>query len=40
MKRISYEKPQMYVETFIANQYITACSEPIYNVEPMKDCKI
>ena len=36
MKRISYEKPQMYAETFIANQYIAACKEPIYNVNPMK----
>lgn len=36
MKRISYEKPQMYAETFIANQYIAACEEPIYNVSPMK----
>lgn len=36
MKRISYEKPQMYAETFIANQYIAACKEPIYNVSPMK----
>lgn len=34
MKRISYEKPQMYAETFIANQYIAACEEPIYNVKP------
>lgn len=34
MKRISYEKPQMYAETFIANQYIAACLEPIYNVQP------
>lgn len=36
MKRISYEKPQMYAETFIANQYIAACKEPIYNVTPMQ----
>lgn len=36
MKRISYEKPQMYAETFIANQYIAACKEPIYNVAPMQ----
>ncbi|MDY4576443.1 MAG: hypothetical protein SO471_00240 [Anaerobutyricum hallii] len=36
MKRISYEKPQMYAETFIANQYIAACKEPIYNVQPMQ----
>ena len=34
MKRISYERPQMYAETFIANQYIAACKEPIYNVTP------
>ena len=36
MKRISYERPQMYAETFIANQYIAACKEPMYNVTPMK----
>lgn len=36
MKRMSYEKPQMYAETFIANQYVAACKEPIYDVDPMK----
>lgn len=34
MKKLSYEKPQMYAETFIANQYVAACSEPMYNVVP------
>ena len=29
-----YETPQMYAESFVANQYIAACQEPIYNVEP------
>lgn len=36
MKRIRYEKPQMYAETFVANQYIAACSEPIYDVKPVQ----
>lgn len=35
MKR-NYESPKMFAETFIANQYVAACKEPIYNVEPMK----
>ena len=30
----SYETPQMYAESFVANQYIAACQEPIYNVTP------
>lgn len=29
-----YETPQMYAESFVANQYIAACQEPIYDVEP------
>ena len=29
-----YEKPRMFAETFIANQYVAACSEPMYSVEP------
>lgn len=29
-----YETPQMYAESFVANQYIAACKEPIYNVTP------
>lgn len=33
MKR-SYATPQMYAESFVPNQYIAACQEPIYNVEP------
>ena len=24
-----YETPQMYAESFVANQYIAACQEPI-----------
>lgn len=31
-----YETPQMYAESFVANQYIAACQEPIYNVEPTR----
>lgn len=34
MKKMNYEKPQMYAETFIANQYVAACTEPMYNVTP------
>lgn len=34
MKRI-YESPVMFAEIFVANQYVAACSEPIYNVKPM-----
>lgn len=34
MKKRSYEKPLMFAETFVANQYVAACKEPIYNVEP------
>lgn len=33
MKR-SYATPQMYAESFVPNQYIAACQEPIYNVTP------
>lgn len=29
-----YSTPQMYAESFVANQYIAACQEPIYNVTP------
>lgn len=32
--RKSYATPQMYAESFVANQYIAACEEPIYNVKP------
>lgn len=35
MKR-SYEKPLMFAETFISNQYVAACKESIYNVSPMQ----
>lgn len=34
MKR-EYESPMMFAETFVANQYVAACKEPIYDVEPM-----
>ena len=38
--RKSYATPQMYAESFVANQYIAACKEPIYNVEPLQvQCK-
>lgn len=33
MKRL-YESPKMFAETFVANQYVAACQEPIYNVGP------
>ncbi len=29
MKR-SYEKPLMFAETFVSNQYVAACKEPMY----------
>lgn len=32
--KMKYESPLMFAETFVANQYIAACQEPIYNVEP------
>lgn len=32
--RKSYATPQMYAESFVANQYIAACQKPIYEVEP------
>lgn len=35
MKR-NYESPKMFAETFIANQYVAACKEPIYNVQPVQ----
>lgn len=31
----SYESPKMFAETFVANQYVAACKEPIYDVKPM-----
>lgn len=36
MKKRSYEKPLMFAETFVANQYVAACKEPIYKVEPLE----
>ncbi len=32
----SYESPKMFAETFVANQYVAACKEPIYDVQPMQ----
>lgn len=32
--KMKYESPLMFAETFVANQYIAACKEPIYSVEP------
>lgn len=29
-----YEKPEMYAEQFVPNQYVAACQEPMYNVGP------
>lgn len=33
MKRV-YDKPMMYADTFVPNQYVAACKEPVYNVGP------
>lgn len=35
MKR-SYEKPLMFAETFVSNQYVAACKEPMYEVTPTR----
>lgn len=32
--KMKYESPLMFAETFVANQYIAACKEPIYEVKP------
>lgn len=29
-----YEKPEMYAEQFVPNQYVAACQEPMYSVTP------
>ena len=29
-----YEKPEMYAEQFVPNQYVAACQEPMYSVRP------
>lgn len=29
-----YEKPAMFAELFAPNQYVAACKEPMYNVQP------
>lgn len=34
--KMKYESPLMFAETFVANQYIAACKQPIYRVEPMQ----
>ena len=34
--KMKYESPLMFAETFVANQYIAACQEPIYKVEPTR----
>lgn len=31
-----YEKPEMYAEQFVPNQYVAACQEPMYNVTPTR----
>lgn len=31
-----YEKPEMYAEQFVPNQYVAACQEPMYSVTPTK----
>lgn len=33
MKR-AYQRPEMYAETFVSNQYVAACNEPMYSVTP------
>ena len=35
MKR-SYEKPLMFAETFISNQYVAACKYPMYETTPTR----
>ncbi len=35
MKRM-YSKPEMYAETFVANQYVAACTSPQYETTPTK----
>ena len=32
--KMKYESPLMFAETFVANQYIAACKDPIYSVDP------
>ena len=34
--KMKYESPLMFAETFVPNQYIAACQEPIYNVQPIR----
>ena len=32
MKKLDYETPMMFAETFVANQYVAACQNPAYNI--------
>lgn len=34
MKKVRYEKPMMFADTFVANQYVAACAEAYTNIEP------
>ncbi len=34
MTKMTYERPMMFAETFVANQYVAACQEPMYNATP------
>lgn len=34
--KMKYESPLMFAEAFVANQYIAACKEPIYKVDPTR----
>lgn len=32
--KMKYESPKMFAETFVANQYVAACKEPMYETTP------
>ena len=34
MKKVRYEKPMMFADTFVANQYVAACEKAYTNIEP------
>lgn len=36
MKKVRYEKPMMFADTFVANQYVAACAEAYTNIQPTK----
>lgn len=39
MKKLAYEAPMMFAETFVANQYVAACKEPAYNITETLEVK-